>query len=81
MSDRVVRFVLENSGDGSCRVSFEPEGAEVLLDAGGQLTVEIHGEGEGDSMELNHYSDGIAVWAIGRTRTLVWDSSGQRVHV
>ena len=81
MSSKATRLVLENSGDSPCRVTFEPEGAEVLLGAGDRLAIEIHSDGDGEVMELNHYPDGIAVWAIGRARTLVWDSSGQRIQV
>jgi hypothetical protein len=75
-----LKFMVTCLEGATCKVYFEPEGAEVPLDSGEMLTVELTGEDDGQ-LEISYTSGGLVIGAWKGARTRVWDRQGRQVPV
>ena len=75
-----LRFMVTCLEGGQCTVNFEPEGAQVLLSAGGILRVEITGQDD-DELEISYVPGGLVIGAWSGAKTQVWDRAGRSVPI
>jgi len=80
MAETTVRLLLTCLEADECSVFFEPEGADITLQRGRKLFVEITGPGQA-TPEVSYIPSGILVGAWQGARTSVWDETGKEVRV
>jgi hypothetical protein len=81
MSERItIRLVVTCIDAPSCKVFFEPEGAERVLPAGDVFNIELSGPSPGVP-EVSFVPDGIMVSAWTGADTRAWNRAGEDLHV
>lgn len=75
-----IKLILTCIQGPRCNVYFEPEGAEMVLEAGDVFTVEMEGAGPGVP-EISYLPSGISICAWDRAETRAWNRAGERLKI